>query len=659
MRVFSFIYFVFFSLFLSLGTALAKPPPIDYYVKLPYTYDASISPDGKWLGVVIDNEGEYILRVINLANPADRKVRAAKYPKNVKVNWIKWANNEQLLLSTRQTFKRGGTIYNTGYLFVLDVDLSDAKQVLDSKIKSFGRTGSPNDIRQFNNVVVDFLPADPEHILMAFGRNDQFKPGVHMVSLKTRSKKIIKSGSSRIQHWVTDLRGEVRVGYGRADRSGDWFMTIRDAHSKKWRNVKEYTGIDADTKVVGFMSNPDEMIIAKYNGKDTLGLYVYNLATKSMGRKLFHNDNYDVQSIIISADGKKVIGATYLADTLVREFFDPIAKARMSKIENILKNYQISIIETTPDNKITLFKASAPDVPPALYFYDDSKGKVNILVSDYPDIENTPQAEVVKAKYTARDGFKIPAYVTIPNKVSNKKIPLKNLPFIILPHGGPYARDTHSFDYMAQLFASRGYAVLQMNFRGSEGYGKKFKEAGRENWEIMQEDVEDGVKWLIKKGYANPERICIVGWSYGGYAALMAAIKNPDLYACSASIAGVTDLQDMVADLKKYRFGKHAAKNFLLKGFDSKTDMKANSPVKRAGEIKIPVFLAHGTKDVIVHYDQYTRMKRALKKSKAKKTFVSLKDGDHSLLDNKLRLEMFGKLDKFLKDNLGASEAAP
>ncbi len=664
MRFLSGFIFVVLFVFSTIYEVEAKPDPIEYYVKLPKIYRASISPDSKFLAVIVDNGGEHILRVINIGNIDDKKVRATKYPKKVKINWIKWANNDQLLLSTRQTEKRGGLIFNTGYLYIIDKDVTGAKLVLDNKAGRAGggtgtRFGGGTAFRQFNNIVVDFLPDDPEHILMSYGRDDPFKPGVHKVSLKTNRKQQIKGGTFAIQNWITDLRGQVRVGSGRLEKSGQWHMEIRDTNGNKWRDVKEYPGIDAGTPVLGFTENPDEMVIGSYNGKNTLGIYVYNLAMKKISRKLFHDDKYDADDIIISADGKRLIGVRYTGDTVHNVYFDARAKARMEKITNALNGYQIHIIETTPDDRITLFKASAPDVPPALYIYNSGTGKVSFIISDYPEIANKPLGEVVKVRYTARDGFKIPGYVTLPVKVSNKEVPLKNLPFIIMPHGGPYARDTHSYDYMAQFFASRGFAVLQMNFRGSEGYGKSFKEAGRKNWEIMQEDVQDGARWLVKKGYADPKRICIIGWSYGGYAALMGAIKNPDLYACSASIAGVTDLQDLVADMKKYRFGRHVAKSFLLKGFDSKTDMKANSPVKRAGEITIPVFLAHGTRDVVVHYDQFQRMRRALKKSSAKKTFVSLKDGDHSLKDNKLRLEMYTKLDKFLRDNLGPSPAAP
>jgi dipeptidyl aminopeptidase/acylaminoacyl peptidase len=233
---------------------------------------------------------------------------------------------------------------------------------------------------------------------------------------------------------------------------------------------------------------------------------------------------------------------------------------------------------------------------------------------------------------------------------------IKKIPFIVLPHGGPYARTSRRFDYFAQYFATRGFGVLQMNFRGSSGFGATFEDTGRENWVVMQEDVTDGARWLIENGVADPERLCIAGWSFGGYAALMGAIKHPDIYSCAVSMAGVTDLLDLVNDLKKYRFGRLSANNSVLQGFDGRRDLKENSPVRRAEELLVPLFMAHGTRDEAVHFDQFKRMKSALRKSPAEVTFVEFEDEDHYLSMQKNRQEFFVKLDEFLETTIGTSE---
>jgi len=200
---------------------------------------------------------------------------------------------------------------------------------------------------------------------------------------------------------------------------------------------------------------------------------------------------------------------------------------------------------------------------------------------------------------------------------------------------------------------------MQMNFRGSEGYGKAFKEAGRDNWLLMQDDVEDATRHLFKKGYADKSRTCIAGWSYGGYAALMGAAKdNEGMYSCVIAMAALTDINDAKRDLAKYRGGRKAAKTFFGEAMKDPKVRKANSPVNRAADIKVPVFLAHGDKDENVQFDQYTRMKKALKKAGVDHTAMEFKDEDHYLSYQKNREAFFMGVDKFLLKVNGPSEHA-
>ncbi|MCF6276120.1 MAG: hypothetical protein L3J05_10210, partial [Robiginitomaculum sp.] len=421
MRILSFWLLIILSSIWAVASA-AKPVPVEHYSRLPAVYDAAISPDGKWLATVLDNEGKYILRVFNLADPNDKKVRATAYPDTVKVNWVHWANNKQLLLSTSQAEKTRGLVYYTGHLFVLDRDMTEAKIVLRPALgggKLGSRTGQSGGYRQYNNTVVDFLPNDPNHILMSFGKDDAFAPGVHKVNINNRSKKRLKRGSKDIQYWWTDRNGEVRLGQGRKDKSGDWRMTIRDAVGTQWRSHKKYPGLDSGVSVFGFTANPNELIIGAYNGKDTEGLYIYDLGQKKRTRKLFHHDKYDVQGIITSADGKMVVGATYQADTTKREYFDLVSKARLEEIQKQLPSYQIDLIGEATDGNIVLFKAQSESNAPALYTFDLRANQGELLARDYPEIGGTAQGDVTKVRYTARDGFKIPGYVTTPPKTRN------------------------------------------------------------------------------------------------------------------------------------------------------------------------------------------------------------------------------------------------
>ena len=253
--------------------------------------------------------------------------------------------------------------------------------------------------------------------------------------------------------------------------------------------------------------------------------------------------------------------------------------------------------------------------------------------------------------YRARDGLEIPAYLSLPAGTGAK--PAAPLPAIVMPHGGPGARDFSSFDPLVQLFTSRGYAVLQMNYRGSAGYGSAFQGAGHHQWgQAMQDDVTDGTRWLAAEGFADPRRTCIVGWSYGGYAALMGAVKEPELYACVVSIAGVSDLPDLIASKRNYINGRIGTAAIGDLWTDRKS-LEANSPVNGADRIRAPVLLAHGTKDRVVQIKQSTDMAKALKRAGKSFQYVELEDADHSVLRGPERLKLFRAVDEFVTQVLG------
>jgi len=630
-----------------LSSRAVAAPPAEAFGALPAVHDAAISPDAKQIAIFINVEGTYGVRILNLREK-ETVHRLIMLSKDVKPQWIKWANNSQILISLWQSDKIGTTPVDIGAIYTLDSETMKGKFLIKAPAGV---------VRQFNNDVIDFLEDDPNHILMSFSDDDVFAPEIQKVDVKTGRYSRQKRGSKLVQEWFTDLRGEPRIGQGRSERrAGSWNLTIRDADSDKWRKSDDYPGLAANADIFGFTKNPNELIIGAYNGKDTLGLYIYDLGQKRRTRKLFHNEKYDASGLILNGDGTDVIGANFVADTTETELFGTY-DTTLDKMRRKYSGYTVDYVDQSRNSQYVMFKVSNAYDPGALMLYDGSVGAEQRLISIHPKLDTDEMGTVVGVRYTARDGAKIPAYVTLPPKITDNS-QLKNIPFIVLPHGGPYARDDKRFDYFAQFFASRGFGVLQMNFRGSDGYGKAFKDAGRKNWVVMQEDVEDGTRFLIDKGYADPNRICIAGWSYGGYASLMGAIKNSELYKCAISMAGVTDLFDMVYDLKKYRFGKFAARDFVLKGFENKDAIKENSPVKRADEIKVPLFLAHGTYDQRVHFDQFKRMKSALKKSPAKVTYMTFKNEDHFLSNQENRQKFFKGLDKFLEESVGKSEFA-
>ena len=630
------------------GLALAKAPAAEMFGKNARILDAALSPDATQIAIIESHKGTWLVRVIDLTGKTT-KPRIVTIGENVIPRWIKWANDTQVLVDLTQSQLYQQLPIQVGMIYTFNANIMKGKFLIKPKKGVF---------RQFNNNVIDFLADDPDHILMAFSDTDDNneQPAVKRVNVATGRYSTVNRGQRNIQWWETDLTGDVRVGQGLDENNQNeirYRMIIKDPASGKWVSSQEYPNLNAGVSIHGFMKNKNEMIVGtRRTGKNTTGLYIYDLAKKSYTRTLFENETYDASGIVLNADGSDVIGARYTAERSEVEIFDQYATT-LDRLRKKHNGHTIDFIDQSADKQTLIYHISNA-YDPGYLMKVDAKTMQEVILAQYrQDLPSDKLGVVVSVKYKARDGAKIPAFVTIPPALDGKD--LKDIPFIILPHGGPYARTSKRFDTYSQFFATRGYGVLQMNFRGSAGYGEAYEKAGRENWELMLNDVEDGARWLVSKGYTTPDKLCVAVWSFGGYAALMEAIENPDLYSCALSMAGVTDLADLLNDSKKYRFGGIRSKNSILSGFEDRKEMKRFSPAKRAAEMKIPTFIAHGKYDQAVHFDQFKRMKRGLKKSSADVTAVEFNKEDHYLSKEKNAVKFYKEMEKFLTKHMGVS----
>ena len=627
----------------AVSTAYSAPPP-EAFGELPLAFDADISPDGKHLAVIVNLEGTYYAAT-RLTADSRAKMEVVSLGEDLRPRYIKWVNNERFVVSVEKSEKFRSTPFTVTHLYTKSVGQDDGRFVLKN----------PDIFRQYNDRVVDWLEDDPDHILMAYSKQEFHPyPDIFKVNVATGRSKRLERSKTGIEYWYTDDTGTPRIGRGQNDNGKD-FMRIHDLKTGDWDSYEKYPGLTPDTPIYGFLKDGTELIIGDYNGRDTIGLYIYDFGARAITRTLFHNDDYDASGVVVSSDGETVIGAKYVADEEETELLGDYGTS-LTKLRRQFSDYSVSYVDQTDDFQTMIVRMSAPYDAGGLYLYNRGDAMPSLIQNRYSGLEASEMGNVFPIKYTARDGQKIPAFITLPPSITDQAA-LKNLPFIVLPHGGPYGRDEKRFDYFAQFFASRGYGVMQMNFRGSEGYGKSFKEAGRDNWLVMQEDVEDATRFLLKKGYSDPDRTCIAGWSYGGYAALMGAAKDNDgLYDCVIAMAALTDINDAKKDLAKYRGGKHAAKEFFGDAMKDSDVRKANSPVHVAGDIKVPVFLAHGDHDVNVQFDQFLRMRKALEKAGVKNTAMSFKDEDHFLSRQENREAFFVGVDSFLREVNGPSE---
>lgn len=339
-----------------------------------------------------------------------------------------------------------------------------------------------------------------------------------------------------------------------------------------------------------------------------------------------------------------VTGISYTDDRFHIAWLDPELRGVQAKIDKALPGAENVVLNASRDGQRLLVWSGTASDPGVYYLFDRKARRLNAVAASFDKLSETRLAPVAFVRYPARDGLSIPGYLTLPAGRPPEKLPL-----IVMPHGGPHARDAWDYDPFVQFLASRGYAVLQPNFRGSTGYGKAFVERGYGQWgRAMQDDLDDGVDWLVKSGKVDAKRVCLMGASYGGYAALWGAIRNPERYRCAISVAGVTDLRDMLRfDRRAFsapRYYREWEKKVMG---EEKLDLDAVSPLKQAARLTIPVLIAHGEKDDNVPPRQGHRMADALKGRPDMESVFYREDG-HGLTKREDLVDFLGRMERFL-----------
>lgn len=327
-------------------------------------------------------------------------------------------------------------------------------------------------------------------------------------------------------------------------------------------------------------------------------------------------------------------------------WFDPEDQRRNDSVQKAFAGRRVHLYSASQDKQRVVAYVTGPSVPPAYYLVDFKAHKADTIGEEYPALAGAKLGTVQAISYKARDGLSIPAYLTLPPDSDGKALPL-----VVLPHGGPEARDWPHFDWWAQFLATRGYAVLQPQFRGSTGFGNQFRLAGRREWgALMQSDLTDGVKYLIEQGTADPRRVCIVGASYGGYAALAGAAFTPEVHACAASVNGISNLAEMQQWLELRSGRESNLVGYWRESIGPRLDPKlgASSPLNAVQRVSAPVLIIYSNEDTVVAPSQSEQMARALKQSGKTVTLVKLSGDDHWLSRSETRVRMLKEVDGFL-----------
>jgi dipeptidyl aminopeptidase/acylaminoacyl peptidase len=421
------------------------------------------------------------------------------------------------------------------------------------------------------------------------------------------------------------------------------FFRLYDLQTEEWRNIWHYEIFDApDISPLGFGLNPNELYIrADHNGR--YAIFKVHLLDPKLSRELVFSDpDYDVEgSLIYSRKTNDVIGVYHGEADDSKVYFDKSYASFQKALNKAIPDSYNNISSFSSDeNKYILFSSNW-QTPGAYYIGDRTKGTLDFVSEQYPLLREVELSTKQKIVYKAKDGTEIEAYVTLPMKN------VKDLnAAIVIPHGGPMARNYSGFDWFSQFFASRGYTIIEPNFRGSSGYGFEFEMASIKNWGgVMQDDLADAAMWLVDQQKIDKNKICIVGASYGGYAAMMAAVKQQDVFKCAASFAGVSDLELLLVKARKFTNYKVVKKQI---GSDSDFLEKA-SPINYVKKINTPLLLIHGENDRVVDVTHSRNMFDELEDEGKLVEYVELTDGNHYLEIEKNRLLTLSKIEAFLQ----------
>lgn len=598
--------------------------PLENFFKNPEKIDYQVSPDGTYFSFMAPYENRLNLFVQKIGS--DTTIRITSETER-DITASMWASNNRILF-VKDT---GGD--ENYQLYGVNIDGSD--------LKSY--TNFPN----VRTHIIDPLEKIDSLVIIGMNkRNPQvFDP--YRLNLNTGELTLLAENPGNIQGWMTDHDGKLRVAIAVVDGVNKQIL-YRETEDQPFQpvlttNFKEtvsFTVFTPDNKMVYALTNI---------GRDKTALVLMDPKTCEEKEVLYMNDKYDISAFSYSEKKNRLtVVACEGHKGMIRHYFDKEEEEIRKKLEAQLPGYDVSITSQSRDENIRLIHAGNDRTYGTYYLYDGKENKLTKVADIAPWIKEEEMCAMNPITYTSRDGLTIEGYLTLPKGYTMENA--KNLPVVVNPHGGPWARDSWGYNPEVQFLASRGYAVLQMNFRASTGYGRKFTELGYKQWgQAMQNDITDGVEWLIKKGIADPKRVAIYGASYGGYATLAGVTFTPDLYACAVDYVGVSNLLSFMNTIPPYWKPLLDMMHEMIG--DPETDkemMEKYSPVFHVDQIKAPLFIAQGANDPRVNKAESDQMVEALKKRGVEVEYMVKENEGHGFYNEENKFDFYRAMEKFL-----------
>jgi dipeptidyl aminopeptidase/acylaminoacyl peptidase len=562
-----------------------------------------------------------------------------------KLRWIRFEDGGDVLITASQTLRVVLSMDEFFRTFSMDFETGKIRNLLTDEGTRSYNTG----VR-----LISMLPDSPNRVMMsAYDSTNGHVATLNLYEVATDSKKVYVRaiGTPDTYDWITDRAGKplARVDHDPKAMTTKLFLASEGKQFKEVLRLEKtpsrgisLIGLSEQGKIVFWKRSKSEF--GELISIDlTTGTTAVFLRAEELELETVYTDPWSDVIFGISLGGLEPIDQLISADL----------QHAQATLEATFPGIIISIESFTRDRRKIVARIETPSTPPEYFLLNLDGLRADRLGEAYPGLKDIPMGRLQATTFKARDGAAIPVYVILPP--GNQDI--KNAPTVIFPHGGPESRDEPRFDYWAQFMATRGYVVIQPQFRGSTGFGQAHADAGRRQWgKRMQDDVSDAVSWAVEKGISDPKRVCIVGASYGGYAALAGATLTPDLYRCVVSVAGVSDLPKMIVQEKSDAgASKSSSVNYWVGhiGADDRDAMERASPRRLADQVRAPILLIHGRDDTVVRYEQSTMMANALKAAGKPYKLVELRGEDHWLSRTETRQKMLTELEAFLKEHLG------
>lgn len=600
-----------------------KRIPIENFFNVPINTSYLISPDGKYISYLKPDNNRIHIYVETIDGKTTTQLTCDS---NRSISNYFWASNDEIL------YLKGASENMDPGLFAVKID-GDNKRELVS----------------FPNTKIRMISSGPLHdgqVLLSLNRRDSTVFDAYRLNIQTGKLSLVLQNPGNITKWYSDPLGKLRMAV--ASDGVNETLLYRDEENQKFKVVLT-NNFKTSIAPVAFSIDNSCIYALSNKNRDKMALVELDCVSGKEHRVIYSNPKVDVSEAIYSVNKGKLIYAGFETWKKERHYLDESFKIIFKKLEDLLPNTELVIASSDSLERKFIVRTYTDRNPGSFYLYsiDDQKLVKLSDVNSSLKVEN--MAEMKPVSFKSRDGLTVNGYLTLP-----MGMPASDLPVVVMPHGGPDARNSWGYNPEVQFLASRGYAVFQVNFRGSKGYGKNFWIAGFKEWGgKMQDDITDGVRWLISQKIADPNRIAIYGFSFGGFSALHGLISMPELYKCGASYSGFTNLFTYFKDIPPY-FRPYLQMYFETVG-NPETDadyFRAVSPIFHTDKIKVPVLIAQGARDPRVNVNETHQFVKELKNNKVPVTYIFKEGEGHVFRNNENRLEFYKKLEVFLDQNL-------